>query len=803
MLYAKKLVRDLLRQKGQALAVLVVTALGVFLFVASAAGYRDLESSYADTRARLALADLHVTVPAVSSAELASVRATPGVATAEARVVTALPVVAPRGGSRVELRVLSLPERGAPALDKVLLISGALPTGPDEVLLEKHFALHQGLAQGDELTLASTGITRRLRVSGVAVSAEYLWVARDESDLFPSLDAFGVGWMRRDALRSVAKALESASPESAAGLVGVDVAGSDLEGNQVLVERAAGARSSEVLEDVEGALGGREHVRAVAAADLPGIRLLQMDVDGYEGMAAFFPIFFLGVGAFIVASILSRLVDAQRAVIGTWMALGVRRSRILTHYLAYALSLGVTGSVIGATLGVFAGRALTHQYAEELGIPFVTARLHGDLALTGLGMGVAASLVAAWIPAFRASRLAPAEAMLPPRPSMGFLSKLSRHLRAPLAVRLALRDLLGRPLRTLGTALGVASALVLVLSTGAMLDSMRVTTKTLFEGAQRFDDRVDWAAPMPEREALERVRALDATERAEPLVTVGVRLTADHDHAEDASLQGLPDDATLVRSMDATGELVPPAPGKIVLSRSMASKLGVRIGDVVHARALPAGPEATFEVGGLGDAVMGPVASARIASVREAFHLDGLVTSVVVLAKPGRAAALHDEISKLPTAAHVLDLAALRAEVDQMMGLGWLMLGTMLFFGVVLATAILFNTATLDIVERRREMATLRALGRSMREIALGLTLEHGILATLGLALGLPLAVVATKRILALYSSDLFALPFVMSPSTVVVAAAGVVAVLLLAQWPALRDAARTPLADAVRTREG
>ncbi len=137
------------------------------------------------------------------------------------------------------------------------------------------------------------------------------------------------------------------------------------------------------------------------------------------------------------------------------------------------------------------------------------------------------------------------------------------------------------------------------------------------------------------------------------------------------------------------------------------------------------------------------------------------------------------------------------------MAFGWVMLRAMLGCSVVLAAAILFNTATLGILERRRELATLRALGRTLREIALGLTLEHALLCVAGLALGLPLSVWAIRRVLALYSSDLFRLPFVLSPLTAATAALGIVIVLLVAQWPALRQVARESLADAVRTREG
>jgi ABC-type antimicrobial peptide transport system permease subunit len=88
-----------------------------------------------------------------------------------------------------------------------------------------------------------------------------------------------------------------------------------------------------------------------------------------------------------------------------------------------------------------------------------------------------------------------------------------------------------------------------------------------------------------------------------------------------------------------------------------------------------------------------------------------------------------------------------------------------------------------------------------LREIAAGLTLEHAILGILGLGLGIPVSVVAIKRVLALYSSDFFTLPFVRSVRTIVAAGLGTVAILLIAQWPALRRFSRASLADAVRVR--
>ena len=492
MLLARKLYREIRAQKGQAAAVLVVTSLGVLLFVAFAGAYLDLRDSYADTRARLALAELHVDVTSADESDLARLAALPGAHAVAGRSVTSLPVTI--GQERVELRVLSLPDRGEPRLDKLLIVDGRMPGAADEIVLEKHLAQHHHLAPGATLRVAEDG--RVLRVVGVGVSAEYLWVARDEHDVMPSPDAFGVAWQR--------------------GHAGAF--------NQLLVA-CAPRDTGPVAASLRQVLGPR-FVDARTAERLPGVRLLQMDVDGYKGMAAFFPFLFLGVGAFIVAALLGRIVDAQRPLIGTLMALGVGRARVLGHYLAYALVLGGSGALLGAIVGLVAAPALTREYAVELGIPFVTATLRWSLAVAGVALGGGVALLAGALPAWHACRLHPAEAMRPPRPSTGPLARAARRLGASLPVRMAVRDVLGRPLRSLGTALGVAAALLLVLTTGATLDSMRTVVTRLFHDARRYDLQVYFGAPEPLETVRAKLGAIEGVTRIEGVLTLPVTLEA-------------------------------------------------------------------------------------------------------------------------------------------------------------------------------------------------------------------------------------------------------------------------------------
>ena len=270
-------------------------------------------------------------------------------------------------------------------------------------------------------------------------------------------------------------------------------------------------------------------------------------------------------------------------------------------------------------------------------------------------------------------------------------------------------------------------------------------------------------------------------------------------------VQGLAPAERMIRSLDLDGRMVAPPVGGIVMTRTLARALGVHRGDQV------------------GIQFPGPIRGSQSTSLRvtalrrysgrwrerptrrssQLAGLEGAVTSVAVSVRSGRIDAVRNQLAELPDIGHIQDLAAVRAQVHDLMALGWVMLLAMLVFSIVLAAAILFNTATLGILERRRELATLRALGHSVRDIALGITFEHGLLCALGLALGYPFAIVVLIKVLALYSSDLFRLPFTLPASTITLTVVGIAGVLLLAEWPALRQIAKESLATAVRTREG
>jgi putative ABC transport system permease protein len=332
---------------------------------------------------------------------------------------------------------------------------------------------------------------------------------------------------------------------------------------------------------------------------------------------------------------------------------------------------------------------------------------------------------------------------------------------------------------------------------------MRTTFSATFHIAHHEDLRVELTGPEAAG-VRDQIAAIPGVARAEGFVTAPAQLAAGGRTTE-VLVQGLPDAAHLVRSVDADGTPVPPGAGEIVIPRAIAHHLGVARGDRVELRVPLATGIATarLRVGGFADAVVGPVTSVRRSELAAVLGTGDAITSVAIAVAPGRTHEVRRALDARQDIARAQDVAGVRARMTELMGLGWVMLGAMLLFGSILAAAILFSTAVLGVLEHQRDLATLRALGRTMREIAAGLTLEHALLAIAGIALGIPVARITTRALLRMFSSDLFSLPFVISPVTLVCAAAGVMGVLLVAQWPALRTVSRMSLADAVRSREG
>ena len=666
------------------------------------------------------------------------------------------------------------------------MLEGSPPSGTGQVAVEQHLATHAGLHPGDRLEVLGAGGWTPVDVSAVVASAEYLWPARSRQEPITSADDFGVLF----APQPLVDALAPGAPA------------------QVLVLLEDAARGGPALAGLESAARGLG-TATTTRAEQPSNALLQEDISGFRELALLFPVLFLGAAAMAAYVLLNRRVDAERRIIGTLLASGVPRSAVRRHYVGYGLAAGTLGALVGVSAGAAAAGLVTRYYLAAIDLPErlgVTGAGRPGTVAIGLAFGVVTGAVAALAPAATAARVQPAEAMrdVPPSAaaSVSLLERLVPALRtAPVGVRLVLRGIGRHRRRTVLTATGVVLSLLVVLTSWTMVDTMTGLLSVQFDRVSTQDARVDLTSPA-DAAALSRLAAVPGVARAEPVVQVPVTLVAGTRRYTTALVALLPDTdlhGFLLAGGGTTSLRAVPA-GSVLAGQAVRQTLGIGAGDSVDV----VGPDGTARTARVEALLAEPLGTYLYAPVQDVGGLAGAVpaTSALLRFDPGvDRTSVRRAVTALDGVVAYEDSRSLATAFRSYSRLFYGFVGAMLGLGGVMAFAILYTTMSANVLERRREIATLRAGGVRGRTIGALVTGENLLMTLIGVVPGLLVGVLAGRAFLASYSDDQFHLTLVVRPSTLALSALAVLVVAALSQWPSLRAVNRLDLAGAVRER--
>lgn len=781
-----KALRDLKAQRAQTIALIVIVTLGVACFVAFAGAYRDLSTSYNHTYEQLRFADVTLAVEGMPASEAARRRDTAGVVALSERLIVDTGLELPPGANpdsnRIRARLIGLPA-SHPAVNDVLILKGRALT-PDErgaVLLESHFAAAYGLKPGDAVRPLINGRVVTMTVAGIAASPEYLIVSPSKQEIIPSARTFAVLFL------PLAEAQR---------LVGLSATVNNLA--VLFAPQADGAATVKALQDELAPFGLRE---TTLRKDQPSHAALQLDLDGYRELADAMPALILFVAAASVFVMMGRLVRSQQTQIGVMKALGYNDRAVMGGYLLLAMIIGATGALAGVALGLPLVSGITLAYASELGIPFVKTRVYADLVIEGALVSLVITALAGLGPARAAARLAPAQAMRQnPAAALarGRTSLIERLLPLPLWLRLPLRNTLRVPHRLVSSGLGVISAFVLLLVAWGMVDSINILMERNFRTVERWDfvaafNGIGLPATRDQTAAWPGVRQVEAAVQSPAILNLPgkdqeVVLTAF------ASTQTM----HVLQLDDGVSAEEALARGKIVLTAAIARKHKLALGAPVTVTT-PAGLH-VLKLGGVVDELMSSTAYVSMEQAQAWLGLPAPAFNVLYLTvEPQHARQIQDDLYHLPGVSGVTRKSSVEKDWRSLMGLFYAFTGVLFIMAGVMAFALLFNVMTVNVLERQRELATMRAVGAGWRRIALYITLESVILWLLTLAPGLLLGRWVAEQMGALFESDLFAFPIIIAPASYAITALAILLTMILAALPAIRNVNRLNLAEATK----
>lgn len=781
----RKLLRDLWRMRGQALAIALVAMCGIATFVTMRGGYEALLAAQASYYERYRFADVFVNVKRAPLSLLARVRAIPGVNEADGRVVFDASLDVPGLDEPASGRLVSLPEHPGAGLNRVHLRAGRLPQpeGRREVLISEAFAQANTLRPGDSLAAIINGRKERLRIVGIAISPEY--VAEIKANSFPDNRRFGVMWMARE--------------ELAAALDMRDAF------NDLSVTLAPHASERQVIERLDALLGPYGTLGAYGREDHVSHHFLHNELASNKVSATVIPAIFLGVAAFLIHNVLLRITALQRAQIALLKSFGYGGIAVGMHYLKFALLTVMLGAVAGIALGSWLGNGLAYLYARFYHFPDLDILLSGFSISVSLLAAAAAAAIGATLAVARVLKLAPAEAMRPESPARfrpGPLERLGLQRFMPLSLRMVLRNLERNPAKSCLSILGLALAVSLLVSGQYTFDALNEIIRLQFRTAQRDDVTVAFNERRDVSVA-HNLASLPGVLRVEPYDSVLVRMRFGH-RSKKTAVNGLAPGRELRMVLDERERPIALPQEGLVLTKTLARILGARTGDVLTLELLQGRRQSVqVRVARIVDEPIGTFSYMDRAALARLISEPDSASGAFLAVDPRRQAELYRTLKSVPAIASVTlreaTLQSFLSTVAENMKINTVVL---VAFACVIAMGVVYNSARIALSEHAVELASLRILGFTRNEVGRMLLGEQSLLTITALPLGCALGYGLSAWLSVLLSQELFRIPLVVSSRTFLISIAVVLASAAASGLLVWRKVQRLDLIEVLKTRE-
>jgi putative ABC transport system permease protein len=387
---------------------------------------------------------------------------------------------------------------------------------------------------------------------------------------------------------------------------------------------------------------------------------------------------------------------------------------------------------------------MTRLYTDEFfRFPDPSYRLEPGTVAFSFGVSVVTALLGAWIAAKGVMDLPPAEAMRPPSPARyerSRLEKLGLWEWLDPSARMIWRELSRRPVRLVLSAVGVSLAVAIVVVGRSMWDAMDQLMNSYLHQSMREDVTVTLTLPASPR-AVREVAHVPGVLYAEGLRQVPVRFRSEH-RFRDSAIVGYPEPHRLRQLLSGAGTPFDGLPERgIVLTRKLGEILDVGVGSSIEVE-LREGQWNTGKVtvAGFVDEPFGLTGHMREQALARLLGDWGAVNTLLLEVDPLETERVERRLKDFPMVASVSSPSDMKRQFDeQSAAIMKVFTFIMTLFAGIIAVGVVYNNTRVALSQRSRELASLRVLGYTRREIATILFGEQAIQVALAIPLGLVL----------------------------------------------------------------
>ncbi|MBC8544503.1 FtsX-like permease family protein [Bianquea renquensis] len=480
-----------------------------------------------------------------------------------------------------------------------------------------------------------------------------------------------------------------------------------------------------------------------------GFASMESDAKRLASIATAFPWIFFVVAALVSLTTMTRMVEEERVLIGTYKALGYGKGRIAAKYLLYAGIACIAGCIVGILIGFQVLPAvIIRAYGTMYILPDTVIAFQWKYALIAGIMSIICTLGATIAACFAKLREMPASLMLPPAPKAGKRILLERipflWSHVPFLKKVTFRNLFRYKKRLFMTVIGIAGCTGLLLTGFGIKDSIGDILDNQYEDIYEYDALVSFedAAKAAESKAmLEDVPTVSDYLLSE---TKSVEVSGDKQSMTATLL--VPEDTaqlnTFVNFRERIGQrkLVLNS-DSVLVTEKLAKELGVQEGDSIQIDS--SGQLVNLTVGGVTENYIGHYIYMSHEMYRSVFSEELLYNQAMVVLSGTEeekqafpdAVLGHDNIA---TARLMNDVSESFQNMIQSLDA---VVVVLIVCAGMLAFIVLYNLTNINVTERQREIATIKVLGFYDKEVNAYIYRETVLLTILGCAVGLVLGV--------------------------------------------------------------
>lgn len=782
----RKLLRELMRLKGQMLAVAAVVACGISVFVSMSSVKHSLEVSRQRYYNSYRFADVFVQVKRAPEFYRETVSRIPGVASVSTRITADVTLDVPGLDEPATARLVSIPEYRTPMLNDLFLKKGRYiePGKPDEVIASKPFLEANHLVPGDRISAVINGRKRSLLIVGMGLSPEYIYEVQPGS-FFPDKRRFGIFWMGR-------RSLESA----------LDMSGAF---NDLSLTLAHGASEKDVIMRLDDLFKRYGSLGAYGRSEQLSDRFIVDEIKQVGIQITFLPVVFLAVAVFLLNIVLRRIVATQRDQIAVLKAIGYSNEDVGLHYLGFAMIPTAFGAVVGTLLGAWLGRGLMNIYADFYNFAELVYYFRfEDVALSVL-LSFAAAIFGALGAVRKAVQLPPAEAMRPDSPVLykpGIFDRESLRKKIPVSLRIIVRNLERRPWKAALSVLMTSLSVAILIAGRYTYDSLDRMIQVEFTRKHREDVTVIFNNPMPPSVRY-TIASLDGVLEHEYYREEPVKMRFGH-RIRRQSIKGMESAEGLQRLVDKANRQCSLPPDGILLTSTLATLLGVGPGDKLQIEFLQGRQRhAELLVSGTIDEILGLSAYMNLGALNRLAGDGGALNAAYLRLDQAKAGKLYTTFKGMPGVSGIMMLKAMKESFDELIAQSMNTSTVILTsFACVLAFAVVYNGARISLSERARELTSLRVLGMTKGEISFILLGEQALLTSAAVPLGFLIGIGLSALLAHALSSELYRLPLVFSAFNFLFAFVVIVLVSFVSALLVRKRLTELDLVEVLKTRE-